>query len=439
MWILTVRSPTDQPFDYILKPGKNSLGRKPDNDIVINDESASRSHAEIYCQSDLVVIQDLESLNGTYVNHERILKPAILKSEDQIRIGQHSAIVSYRSKTNTLDLAEALSGTQPLTRELLLESIDKHAVLLFEVSSRLSAIIDLEPALQETSTLMRVYMGADKCDVILAEDFDRLEELGFPSSIARQALEECSVVFIADLSSLDKHTDSTVLMHIRSALCVPVMQGKEVTALIYAHKTDPTSRPFDQNDVQIAVAISHQTALAIQRARLLNQSREFEHLALTDSLTSLINRRQFLQVGEIEFDRARRFRHPLVVMIIDIDDFKSVNDTYGHNVGDQVLKTIAGRCLEQLRGIDVLARFGGDELTVLLAETNLDGAKVVANRLCRSVANMPVIFDKGQLKISISVGIAILTEDCSDLAALLKRADDALYQAKKAGKNQIAF
>jgi diguanylate cyclase (GGDEF)-like protein len=439
MWILTIRSPANEPFDYILKAGKNLLGRKPDNDIVINDESASRNHAVIYCQTDQIVIDDLESLNGTFVNRERILKPTILKPEDQIRIGQHTAIVSQRSEKNSYGLVEALSGTRPLTRELLLESVDKHAVLLFEVSSRLSAIIDLGPALQEISTLMRVYMGADKCEVILADQFESLKALGFLTSIVYQAIQERSVVFIADPNSQDLQSESALSMNIRSVLCVPVLVGNEVSALIYVHKTDPTSRPFDQNDVQIAVAISHQATLAFQRARLMEQSRELEQLALTDSLTGLINRRQFLKMGELEFARARRHRHDLTLLLFDIDDFKSVNDSYGHRVGDQVLTIIAGRCLEQLRGIDMLGRLGGDEFTVLLAETNLEGGKVVAERLRRCVRKTPVYTDQEELAISISLGIAILTEDCPDLADLLKRADAALYAAKRAGKNQVAF
>jgi diguanylate cyclase (GGDEF)-like protein len=162
-------------------------------------------------------------------------------------------------------------------------------------------------------------------------------------------------------------------------------------------------------------------------------------LALTDSLTGLINRRQFLKIAELEFERARRFQHSLTVIMIDVDNFKFVNDTYGHMVGDQILKTVATRCSEQLRGIDVLARLGGDEFIVLLAETNVEGARSVAGRLRRCVTNIPDYTDQGQPKISFSMGIATLAEDCPDLASLLKQADDLLLKAKKSGKNQIAF
>jgi diguanylate cyclase (GGDEF)-like protein len=439
MWILTIRSPSNEPLDYPIKSGKNTIGRKLDNDIVINDESASRNHAEIYCQDDQIVIQDLNSLNGTHVNRERIQKPTVLKHEDQIRIGQHVGNISHKSTDKFNNLIETLSGTRPLTRELLLESIDKYSILLLEVSSRLSSTLDLASALKEISVLLRIFLGADHCEVILAEHFDQLPEMGFLNSIARQAIRECSVVSIADVSSQEILGVSESQTNISSVFCVPVMLEKEVAGIIYVYKTDSTKRAFDQNDIQLAVAISHQAALAIQRARLMDYSRELEQLATTDSLTGLFNRSQFLKMAELEFERAQRFKHPLAMLMFDVDNFKMVNDTYGHRAGDQVLKTVAGRCLEQLRGIDIISRFGGDEFMVLLPETNIEGAKTVAGRLSRCITNLPVYTDQGKMDITISLGIALLSEDCPDLATLLLRADEALYAAKKAGKNQTSF
>ena len=147
MWILTVRSPSSEPCEYVLKTGKNTIGRKPDNDVVIADESASRLHAEIHCHADLTVLVDLGSTNGTFVNRERLTQPHVLRPEDQIRIGQHVGSLVFRGDQTSSDLITALSGTQPLTRDLLLESVDQHAVLLYEVASRLNTILDLDTAL----------------------------------------------------------------------------------------------------------------------------------------------------------------------------------------------------------------------------------------------------------------------------------------------------
>ena len=126
--------------------------------------------------------------------------------------------------------------------------------------------------MQEVSSLLLELMGAEKCEVIPSESFDQLGELGFPTSIAQQAIDQRSVVVIPDLSALTEQfpSQSALLLRIRSILCVPVLIEEQVAALIYVYKTDPASRPFDENDVQLAVAISHQTALTIQRSRRSN-------------------------------------------------------------------------------------------------------------------------------------------------------------------------
>lgn len=439
MWIITLRSPSNRPVIYRIKPGKNTLGRKPDNDMVISDQSASRLHAEIFYQDNLLVIYDLKSTNGTYVNRERVNDPVVLHSGDQIRIGQLEASVTFRDDASPSELISALTSTRPLTRELLLESVDKHAVLLYEVANRLNTILDLKTAMQEVSGLMQVSMGADKCEVILTDAFDRLGELGFPASIAQQAIDQRAVIVLPDLISLlgQSPSQSALLLHVRSVLCVPVISEGEVAALIYVYKTDPAARPFDENDVQVAVAISHQTALTIQRANLIERSRVLEISANVDSLTGLNSRNHFLALAESEFQRARRFQHPLSIIMLDFDEFKPVNDSYGHMAGDQVLQTVAARCVKQVRGIDIVGRYGGDEFIFLLVETEAKAALNVAKRVCQSISDVPVDTERGPINISVSLGIASLNSDCPNLTALISRADDALYMAKKAGKNQV--
>jgi diguanylate cyclase (GGDEF)-like protein len=433
MWLLTLRSPSTGPIDYELKPGINTLGRKPDNDIVIADESASRNHAELFCQEDSLVINDLDSTNGTFVNRERITGPRVLRSNDQIRIGNHNAIVTYQEENGSSSLIAAFKGTRPLTRDFLLEAIDQHSVLLFEVSNQLTKILDLKTAIQEIAKLMRLSMGAEKGEVILADQFDRLSELGFPTTIAREAIDKRSVVIIPDLTALESRplSQTASLLKIRSVLCVPVIIESEVVALIYAYKTDPSARPFDQNDLQIAVAISNQTALTIQRANLVEQKVNF------DSLTGLYNRNIFLEMAENEFQRAMRFKHLTTIMMLDIDEFKEVNDTYGHIVGDQVLRNVALCCRRQIREIDLLGRYGGDEFIFMLAETDTLEGKNIAERIRQQIAETSFETEHGPLSITVSLGVATLSEDCPDLTTLINCADDALYLAKKAGKNQV--
>ncbi len=438
MWNLIVRSPVVAPVEYELKPGKNSLGRKPDNQIMVPDTSASRNHAEIYCENGLAVITDLKSTNGTFVNRERIDKPIVLKSGDQIRIGQHLIDIRYRDNNGADEMIAALSGTRPFTRDLLLESIDQHAILMDVVASQLTMILDRETALGEIAKLTRKAVGADRSGVVTAEQFDTMENLELPGKIIRQAIDLRSIVIIPRLSPPPEEgvTDLGKLF-IGPVLCVPIMIDAEISAVIFAYKTDPAARPFDEHDVQLAVAISHQGALTIQRAKLIEESRRFEQLASIDSLTGLNNRRQVLSLADLEFQRARRFQHPLSVLVLDLDGLKQINDTYGHLVGDKALTTVAEQCRNQTRVVDCIGRLGGDEFLVLLVETDLRGGLAAAARILELVASTQIDTPQGPLGITISIGVASNDETCSNLTDLLAHGDEALLRAKKNGKNQV--
>jgi len=245
------------------------------------------------------------------------------------------------------------------------------------------------------------------------------------------------VIVIPDTFHIEPISNSAFRYKIRTAICIPVLLDQDIIALVYAYKSGAKARPFDQNDVQLSIAVSHQVALAIHRAQILAEARGFEQLALTDSLTGLDNRRNFLNLAEKETQRARRFSHPVSLMILDIDDFKDINDSFGHLVGDQVLITVAERLKNSLRNIDLLARYGGDEFIILLVEADQEYATIIGQRLHQTIITKPVKTDRGQLTLSISIGIATITKGFTNEIDLLRIADDALYAAKSAGKNQI--
>jgi len=271
MWTITVRSLEGKPQEYQIGGERVTVGRLSDNTIVIDDLSASRHHAELKKSEDgSLVLRDLGSTNGTYVNRVRIEEPLSLRHNDVIRIGEHVLHVTQfqTGEKRPIELKE----TQLLSRDVFLESIDQHAVMLYEVSRKLNTMLDLESALEEVSALLKRTLGAAKCQIILAEHFDRLSELGFPTSIARRAIESRSVVFSPLIEN--GHVGNGVsasLLRVRTALCVPVISGEDLLGLIYMYKTDPEERPFDEKDFQLAVAISHQTALTIQRMKLIAQ------------------------------------------------------------------------------------------------------------------------------------------------------------------------
>ncbi|MBC8504271.1 MAG: sensor domain-containing diguanylate cyclase [Chloroflexi bacterium] len=291
--------------------------------------------------------------------------------------------------------------------------------------------------LEEISNFLQTAIAADKCRVILGNQFDNIDSFDFSRSISEQAISKKSVIVIPDTYHIESISDSAHQLLIQTALCVPILLNKVAIGIIYAYKTDTNAPPFDQNDVQLSIAVSHQAALAIQRSQFIEQAKGFEQLALTDSLTGLDNRRKFIRDAKIEIERATRFNHPLSLMILDIDNFKSINDSFGHLIGDQVLISVARRLESNLRTIDLLARYGGDEFIIVLVEADYEYASTIGKRLLSSITSKPVKTDRGELEISISIGVAAVTKLQSNKSNPLGIADEALYAAKSAGKNQI--
>ena len=166
---------------------------------------------------------------------------------------------------------------------------------------------------------------------------------------------------------------------------------------------------------------------------------QLKKLSITDHLTNLYNRRHFFDLAPIEFERARRYEHDLAVILFDIDNFKRVNDTYGHFVGDQVLVSVSGLCQKTSRQHDILARFGGEEFIILLPETGLQRAISTAERLREMIAQTPIDTESGSISITTSFGVVALSaKDDLEFKQLLVRVDEALYHAKETGRNRVS-
>lgn len=181
------------------------------------------------------------------------------------------------------------------------------------------------------------------------------------------------------------------------------------------------------------LVVARQIATLRDNMRLL---KELHLLASIDSLTGLQSRRHFYELAEREFYLARRGGRPLSAMMIDIDHFKAINDTFGHAAGDAVLQTVAAQCMSGLRAGDLIGRYGGDEMVVLLPDADLDSALATAERARGAADGLTVLTERGVVPATLSMGVAS-SEGCADLAELLHRADLALYEAKQAGRNTI--
>lgn len=220
--------------------------------------------------------------------------------------------------------------------------------------------------------------------------------------------------------------------NIQAYVGMPLLVNAKVVGVLYAN--DHTPRNYADDDLHFLQTLANRAAIAIFRVQ---QFTEVQRQAITDHLTGILNRRQLFSLGELEFRRARRFNRPLSAIMLDIDHFKKINDTYGHAQGDNVLIALAQYLKLQLREFDILGRYGGEEFVIILPGADLNSARNVAFRLRRGVQERPMI--KGTISITISLGIVELTDGVADFPGLINKADLAMYEAKRAGRNRVAW
>ena len=210
----------------------------------------------------------------------------------------------------------------------------------------------------------------------------------------------------------------------------PLEPGARVQPLITVARQSP---PFNDDDRELLRSLAAQATLALENVDLHFQVRE---QAVTDELTGLANHGRFQDLLSAEIEQVRRYHHQLGLIMLDIDNFKSVNDTYGHQQGDVVLKQVAGVLRDTSREADTAARYGGEELALILPHTDLEGSYAIAERLRTEVAALRIsrLDGQGVLRITASLGVAASSEGSKD--DLIAEADAALYTAKRDGKNR---
>ena len=210
----------------------------------------------------------------------------------------------------------------------------------------------------------------------------------------------------------------------------PLTSDGEITGCIVARSTlDKLSK----RDISYLEQLTRQSAITINRANTYSKVLQY---ATLDALTNLNNRRQFEVRLKQEIATTKRQKNPLCAMMVDIDFFKKVNDTYGHASGDAVLRTVASIIKEHLRESDIPSRYGGEEFAVLLPYTHIEEAKIVGERLRKAVETTPIPIDKKNINVTISMGLAEFDVKESG-EELFKRADSALYEAKEGGRNRV--
>jgi len=218
----------------------------------------------------------------------------------------------------------------------------------------------------------------------------------------------------------------------KNCAIVPLIcQDRVVGVLNLADKAD--DEVFASGDIALIELFSQLVGASIGNIRLFEKT---QRQATTDGLTGLVNHKTFYEILEKELWRSRRFGGRISLIMVDVDNLKTINDQYGHRAGDKVIREISRRIKECIRQIDTAARYGGDEFAVILLNTDLSDAVVVAERMVTAVANCPAMWNKQRIPLSISVGLGQYDSDTTP-EDITSRSDKALYTAKQAGKNTV--
>ena len=216
-------------------------------------------------------------------------------------------------------------------------------------------------------------------------------------------------------------------------------RSEEVVAGLYSGADDYLTKPFNPSELEARVAVGERV-LTLED-KLVRANNQLEKLAMVDSLTGLMNRRAIYKFSRGELERARRIADPISVIFLDIDKFKSINDTHGHLIGDEALKLIAQVIQQRSRAYDGIGRWAGDEFLVVLPGTHLQDAEKTAQRIIDGIATTPLVLPNNEsINIQASAGVAVLqkmTNSPSLLDDLIQAADEALYRAKEKNGSSV--
>jgi len=345
-----------------------------------------------------------------------------------------------------------------LEHQALQQRLNRHRT---HVAALVSAIDRIGRTLEETQLCETIVseatrlVGAEQGSLMMLDHAQRALVIKAITGINRKIVEQIRVipgdgiagkVFSTGTPLVvgDLETDSRVLGEKRpryktkAFASLPLkLDSRIIGVLNLADKT--TGGGFAEEEIALISTIATCASVAIERAEFHQQSEALKRISITDALTGFLNRRYFHERLVEEIERSKRHATTLSLAIMDLDDFKLLNDTYGHQAGDEALKAVA-RCVHgSIRTIDVVARYGGEEFTLILPQTSKSEAQRIAQRICDEVAAMTISHPQleGYEQLTISIGLAAYPDDANTPEGLVRCADTALYTAKDRGKNRV--
>ena len=345
-------------------------------------------------------------------------------AHDKVKIAHQANFIKIQRYTALNELARSLAMTFK-TQDvvvLLIETISK----TFMVPGGVYTLLLLDSSIGKALHAVR-YSVDTEMDVRLNRDRLNPEE-AFNGWVVAQT----KPLFTSDSSSDFRFQNLPAENKVRSLVSAPLMAGNEILGLIRMESCFPSA--FRQEDARLLSNFCDLGTVALEHVALYRQTIE---LAITDGLTGLYVQRYYKERVRDEVFRALEHKLPLCLMMIDVDNFKTYNDKYGHLVGDKVLKVVAQVLKETVRTVDLVARYGGEEFSVLLLKTPWVGAETVAERIRQKVADQEIVASQQSTHVTVSIGVAELNPSFRDIDSFIDSADQALYQAKASGKNCV--
>jgi len=410
--------------------------------------------AKIYGQVHLQAIAN--RLTAQMYDGLKQIKIANLYYEDALKNlhewGMEERKFTELNDTVDFDIMTLIKASEVIAKEQRLPYLLKTLIqIIIENASAQHGFLLLK---EDNDMFVQAYASVDTEAIDIMKNIPYMECDNIVHPIINYVMRTSEAMIIDDMH--ENHifsNERTVKRELKSILCAPLMLQGELKGIIYLENNLLTG-VFTDDKIKLLQYLSGQIAISIENALVYNSleekikertkdleesQEELKFLASTDSMTKLYNRRYFIEAAEHTLSLAKRERKDVSIIMLDIDNFKRVNDSYGHKVGDELIITFASTLQELTRNSDIICRFGGEEFLILLPHTDINGANFISEKIRLAVEALVMhIEDKQQLQFTVSIGVShVDTQKDLTIEAPINRADKALYEAKKNGRNRV--